>query len=127
MWTVLGYPPGSVMLPLWPAAGKDQPALLMQSADSENAQLCMWAVALKQNVFSIERGNGSRYFHWALLHNEQGSGYMQQLMPLEAEIYARFLPKIAQWRVAGINFKDLQKTYSEVSERIQQVYGRLLP
>ena len=127
MWTVLGYPPGSVMLPLWPAAGKDQPALLLQAADSENAQLCMWAVALKQKTFSIERGNGNKYFHWALMHNEEGSGYMQTLMPLEAAIYAKFQPKIALWRTQGIDFKDLQKTYSEVSESIKAVYNKLLP
>jgi hypothetical protein len=127
MWTVLGYPPGSVMLPLWPAAGKDQPALLLQAADSENAPLCMWAVALKQKTFSIERGNGSRYFHWALMHNEEGSGYMQQLMSLETEIYRSFLPKIAVWREKGLDGKDLQRSYLEISEKMNQLYNRLLP
>ncbi|MCL2739121.1 MAG: hypothetical protein FWE30_06710 [Bacteroidales bacterium] len=127
MWTLLGYPPATVMLPLWVAAGDRQPALLMRTAQSQNAPLCEWAVALKHQSFSIERGNGSRYFYWRGIYNPQGTGYMQRLLPIEDKIYGYFLPKIEQWRKSDkIDLRALDQSYAEVSHWIRDGYTPIL-
>jgi len=123
-WTLLGYPPASVMVPLWVKTGALQPALWVRSAESQNAPLCEWAVALKHKSFSITRGSGSRYFYWRGIYNEEGSGYMQRLRPVEDEIFRLFAPLIAKWRLEGeIDVKALERVYTEVSERIAVAFS----
>ena len=123
MWTMLGYPPASVMIPLWVKAGEKQPALLMRTENSVNAPLCEWVVALKHKTFSIARGSGNRYFYWRGMYNEQETGYMQRLRPIEEEIYRYFAPKIENWRNTGnIDTKELDRAYSVISEWITQAY-----
>ena len=126
MWTLLGYPPATVMLPLWVAAGASQPNLLLRNGSSNNAFLCEWAVALKHKSFPIDRGNGGRYFYWKGIFNNQGSGYMQKLTPVETNIYNHFLPKIEAWRGNGrIDLTELSRSYSTVTEWIVQAYKSL--
>ncbi|MDR2585082.1 MAG: hypothetical protein LBC84_02515 [Prevotellaceae bacterium] len=126
MWTMLGYPPATVMIPLWVAAGAQQPSILLSSVSSPNAQLCEWAIALKNRSFSIDRGNGYRYFNWPTIYNRHGSGYMQQLKPIEERIYQFFLPKIEQWRATNkIDLKDLSQSYSAITEWIVQKYKEI--
>ena len=126
MWTLLGYPPATVMLPLWVKAGLQQPGVLMRTAESQNAPLCQWAVALKHQSFGIIRGNGSRYFYWKGIYNDQGTGYMQRLRPVEEQIYHYFAPKIEGWYKSGsIDLKELSMAYAEVSAWITQIYQDL--
>ena len=126
MWTLLGYPPATVMLPLWVKAGNKQPGLLTRTAEDQNAPLCQWAVDLKHQSFGITRGNGSRYFYWKGIYNDQGTGYMQRLGPVEEQICRYFAPKIEGWRKSGsIDLKELDRAYAEVSIWITQVYQDL--
>ena len=126
MWTMLGYPPATVMIPLWVKAGDHQPALLTQTKESENAPLCEWAVALKNHSFPIKSGYGSRYFYWRSMYNDQGTGYMQKLRPVEDEIYRHFNPMLQNWRNRGsIDLKELDRAYEVIAEWITQVYRNL--
>jgi len=123
MWTMLGYPPATVMIPLWVKTGEKQPALLMRTKQSLNAPLCEWAVALKHQSFAITRGNGSKYFYWKGIYNDAGTGYMQRLKPIEDKIYSHFSSKIDGWRKSGIiDLKEVEKSYTQISEWIVQVY-----
>lgn len=126
MWTLLGYPPTTVMLPLWVEAGAQQPSLLLSSGTTKNAELCEWSLALKHNCFPIKRGNGGRYFYWKKLYNAHATGYMQRLKPLEDSIYAYFLPKIERWRKNNrIDLKELDQSYNEVSKWIREKYASI--
>jgi len=126
MWTILGYPPASVMLPLWVEAGAQQPSILLQSASSLNAPLCEWAVALKHKTFPIDRGNGGRYFNFRYIYNQLGTGYMQQLIPLEERIYQHFTPLIDRWRSNNkIDLAELRRTYVSVTEWIEHTFEQL--
>ena len=88
MWTMLGYPPCSVVLPVWIGCEYGVPTLLQGSEDSVRSPLCEWSNRLKNKVFSLERGSGPHYLHMALLYNPEGNGYAQRLLSLEKEIYA---------------------------------------
>jgi hypothetical protein len=126
LWTILGYPPASVMLPLWVESGIQQPAMLMQSASSQNAMLCEWAVALKHKTFPIDRGNGGRYFHFRSIYNQQGTGYMQKLIPVEDRIYQHFVPIIDRWRAQNhVDLVELRRSYQTITEWIVQAYSGL--
>lgn len=88
MWTILGYPPCSVVLPVWIGCEYGVPTLLQGAEDSVRSPLCEWSNRLKNKVFSLERGSGPHYLHMALLYNPEGNGYTQRLLLLEKEIYA---------------------------------------
>ncbi len=64
MWTILGYPPCGVAVPLFVAAGADQPDYVLKSADSDNCRLCDEALWRRAQVFPLKRGNGKNYFNY---------------------------------------------------------------
>ncbi|MDR0988712.1 MAG: hypothetical protein LBM06_04545 [Prevotellaceae bacterium] len=98
MWTVLGYPPTGVVMPVWlKGADKNLPALLARGADKK-APLCDWSQTLSSHIFSYHQGMGSsRYMNWEKLYNPQGTGYMQQLAPVEADVFSLTRPVLEAW------------------------------
>ncbi|GHT07028.1 hypothetical protein AGMMS49525_15890 [Bacteroidia bacterium] len=107
LWTILGYPPVGVAVPMWVKAGSNQPEIMLGSRDSNRAQMCDFALARKRKVFSIKRGNGGKYLNFNLIHNQSGSGYMQQLAPVEQAVFQLYQEAIERWRKTGINLREL--------------------
>ena len=127
MWTILGYPPAGVAVPLWVKAGANQPSLLVKSAKSDNAIACDNALALKYATFSLKRGNGQRYMNFNLIYNSSNRGYMQQLSAVELsnnrQIYG---PLIKKWREKGLDIKELQEANREAESNISRIYETLI-
>lgn len=121
MWTVMGYPPAGVCIPLWVSMEEKQPQLLTKSDNSNLSELCNWAVELKHLTFPIERGNGDKYMKFSLIYNKQGTGYMQQLHTLEQELYSIYdqvIPTIS-------GKEEVTQMYDLIQEKIRKVYERL--
>lgn len=103
VWTLLGYPPTGIAVPLWVKnAGKLLPRAVSYDAQCGAAPLSAWSLALADRVFAYRQGMGtSEYLHWEALYNKVGTGWMQRLKPLEADLWARVLPYIERWRRRG--------------------------
>lgn len=101
LWTALGYPPCSVAMPAWVKAGRDNPSLLMRTDGQYNSKICDMALALKATLYDVERGHGQNYIHFSKVFNKEGTGYMQQLAPVENRIFEMTNPLIDKWRKAG--------------------------
>jgi hypothetical protein len=101
LWAALGYPPCSVAMPAWVAAGRDNPSLLMRADGEYNSKICDMALALKATLYDVERGHGENYIHFSKVFNAEGTGYMQQLAPIEDRIFEMTNPLIDKWRQAG--------------------------
>ncbi|HNR27527.1 MAG TPA: hypothetical protein PKY83_03540 [Bacteroidales bacterium] len=130
MWTVLGYPPAGVCVPLWVNMESRQPALLVGQGENNRSPLCEKAVGLKHRVFSVERGNGPCYMHFSLIYNSEGTGFMQQLTILEGSLFEKYNALIDSLEKEGMTGKKLAKKsvgemYKEVSALIEEVYDRL--
>lgn len=123
MWTILGYPPVAVAVPLFEKYAKNMPSYMVKSGESDNAELCDLSLELKSKVFSISRGNGGKYFNAALLFNEEGTGYMQQIQMLESEIFYKFNPIMESVRTKGLNKKELDDFYEEIYDLISSLYS----
>ncbi len=117
MWTALGYPPCSVVLPVWLGSEKGIPTLLQAADESKRAPLCEWSNALKRRVFPIQRGSGAHYLHMGLLYRLDGEGYTQQLLRLEAELYMEAREVLTEMRRIGA-WNDIQ--VGDVLGRMQQ-------
>jgi hypothetical protein len=125
MWTVIGFPPCSVVVPLWVKGGEQLPEIMTKSDNSDNSPLCDKAVALKHKVFHIKRGNGEKYMNFSLLHNKNGDGIMQKIKPYEKEIFAETYNKITEWNTSSWNTKDIRIYYQYLNKKITNMYKTL--
>ncbi len=121
MWTVMGYPPAGVCIPLWVEMGKDQPYLLLGQGENNTSPLCEKAVRLKHETFPVKRGNGSKYMYFTHIFNSKGTGYMQQLALLEEELCAIYRNCMDSLEKDGLTGKKLDK------KRIKDMYGQIAP
>ncbi len=117
MWTALGYPPCSIVLPVWLGSERGIPFVLQATSQSIYAPLCQWANELKRRVFSIQRGSGEHYLHMARLYRPDGMGYAQQLHALEGELYMQAREVLTEMRNRG-EWDNIQT--NDVLARMQQ-------
>lgn len=128
MWTILGYPPTGVAMPVWvKGADKNLPKLLVRDTVKKVAPLGDWSVILAGDVFSYRQGMGSsRYMNWEKLYNADKSGIMQLLAPVEEEVFGKTEPILKEWRKKGhIDLKGMQQLYSELDTFIDTKYADL--
>jgi hypothetical protein len=128
MWTLLGYPPVSIAFPLWvKGAGSYLPMCLRTIPDEKTTPLGKKVSALKEKVFSFHQGsNSEKYFNWEVLYNKEGKGIMQQLVPVEEEIFRRSTPLISRWRERKeINVEEMKALYANLSDYITERYHTL--
>ncbi len=127
MWTMLGYPPCSVVLPVWIGCEYGVPPLLQGSEDSVRSPLCEWSNRLKNKVFSLERGSGPHYLHMALLYNPESNGYAQRLLSLEKEIYAESRIVLDEARRKGEwDNERIGSLLGIVQQKIVILFGQIL-
>ncbi len=128
MWTILGYPPTGVAMPVWlKGADKALPKLMARDDVKKVSPLGNWSVILAGNVFSYTQGMGSnRYMNWEKLYNAEKNGYMQLLAPVEEEVFKRAQPLLKEWYKKGnIDMKAMQTLYSELNSFIETQYTDL--
>ncbi len=122
IWTVLGFPLCSIVVPTWVSGGEGIPSLLTAN-QTGNAPLCQMALDLKGKCFPIKRGSGKRYINLAALYNLNQSGIMQKLPMLENSIISQTGNSLAQWRSSGMKQREIEDLYEEVSEQIIKFYS----
>ncbi len=114
MWTVLGYPPTGVAVPLW--VDEALPEMVKMDASLGTSPLSYWSLRLEERIFCLRAGMGSsRYMHWATLYNEQGQGYMQLLAPVEE----------GNFRLAGQVLEKWRRNNRADRAEMQALYRRL--
>ena len=120
LWTILGYPPAGVAVPLW--VKDNLPA--MMSYDKEKGAAPLSAASLKladEKVFHFKQGGGTKhYLHWENLYNLQGPGIMQKMMPIEEKVYQEALPLQQKWYKDGkVNVKELDALYGRIDNMLK--------
>lgn len=128
MWTVLGYPPTGVALPLWVKGGeKGLPAVVSLDKERGAAPVSDASLKLAERIFCYKQGMGTdRYLYWERLYNREQQGYMQRLAPVEVEVFRRTAPWLEGWRKRGaIDEKELQALYAGLDTLIRESYDKL--
>lgn len=87
MWTGLGYPPCSEIIPVWCSPEGVNP-ILKGNPENGHAPQCDVVLDRKKEVFPFDKGNGNKYIDMSKLYNQDGSGYVQTLVPKNLEIYS---------------------------------------
>ena len=89
MWIALGYPPCAETFAARVSVAGGVPIELNGTGDNNHSPQCDKVRARQAQVFSIERGNGKHYLNLSKLYNEECTGYCQQLVPKNMEMYKR--------------------------------------
>lgn len=129
MWTVLGYAPTGVVMPVLLKDAEDcLPALVSDGPETGLSPLCVMSQNLASEVFSYSQGNGSeKYMNWEVLFNLDGDGYMQRLAPVEKAVFGAAVPVIDAWRSAGkVDGDGLRAMYADLDRIIRNGCGDLL-
>ena len=120
VWTILGYPPTSIAVPLW--VKDNLPAVVSYNKELEASPLSAASLQLAQDkVFHYKQGGGTNhYLHWENLYNLQGTGIMQKLMKAEEEVYRNTLPLIQEFNQnKKVDSKKLDAFYQELEEYLE--------
>ena len=92
MWTILGYPPCGIAVPMFVAAGKDQPDYMLKgSGKGNNALMCDQTLERRARIFPLTRGNGKNYFNIGLAHY-----YMSTFFSVEDEVFFKTEQKMKE-------------------------------
>ncbi|MDR1631986.1 MAG: C45 family peptidase [Dysgonamonadaceae bacterium] len=129
MWTVIGYPPVTPAIPVWvKGASEKLPRLLTREKNEQRSPLCDASSVLRNKVYSYHRGmNTEAYFHWELLFNKQGDGYMQQNEKIERELFRTTYPRIDMWRKEKSPSKEeIFRLYDDCDGFIAKKFRELL-
>lgn len=120
LWTILGYPPTGVAVPLW--VKDNLPAMMSYNEELGAAPLSAASLKLAdEKVFHFKQGGGTKhYLHWENLYNLKGTGIMQQLMPLEEKVYQEAFPIQQQWYQKGkVDVKELEALYGRMENMLK--------
>jgi len=124
MWTVLGFPLVTVAVPVWISAGKDLPRLMSMKPDF-HAPLCDAAMKLKSLCFPITRGSGGKYINLAAVINAEKTGIMQQIEPVENEIFIKTRELLSHMPEGKNRTIAIQEHYKWLDSYIADSYKKL--
>ena len=120
LWTILGYPPAGVAVPLW--VKDNLPAMMSYDKEKEAAPLSAASLKLAdEKVFHFKQGGGTKhYLHWENLYNLKGTGIMQKLVPVEEKVYQEALPLQQKFYKDGkVNVKELDALYGRLENMLK--------
>jgi hypothetical protein len=113
MWTILGFPLASIVIPVWLLDDGSMPKIL-QADETGNAPLCDLALKLKDKVFPVQNDASENYLNLAALMNKENTGVRQKIIPIEEQILAKVKTYLNKWRKDGISVHELREFYSWV-------------
>lgn len=119
-WTIAGSPLTTVAIPLWITTDGKLPNVVTHQKPGQQAPLVTASFELKRQLFPIERGNGQDYINLARLINRSGTGIIQQIEPIETEIFYRS----RAIRQSNTPNKDISEFYRWVEQYVREQYSQ---
>jgi hypothetical protein len=124
MWTVLGFPLTSVIVPVWLLNDGSLPAVMI-SDKSGKAPLCNAALQLKEMVFPVQNDAKENYINLAALMNKEQTGIRQQLARTEQTIVQKGEQLLSGWRKNGMNESEVRKFYIWIDQDILKEFDAI--
>lgn len=116
-WTNIGWPCGSVAIPLMIEEDVPLPAIVQRGEDSK-AWLCSKSIEEKLKVFNQKRGNVRDYIDLSKLVNARGTGIVQRSIALEREVFKHAKPALQRVRKGKDGARALREYYQWVDEYV---------
>jgi hypothetical protein len=113
MWSIIGFPLTSVIIPVWILEDGTMPEILQADA-AGNAPLSSLSLQMKDKIFPDQNDASEGYINLSVLMNKENTGIRQKLIPLENEILEKAKENLSRWRSTGLNEKEVKEFYSWV-------------
>lgn len=117
MWTILGFPLTSVAIPVWIAGGEVLPKAVTMTNELKSP-ICKAALKLKADCFPITYDRGTNYINLSAVINEQQTGYLQLLQPIETTLFER----AAELHKSSNFISEIQTFYNWVDQYLYENY-----
>ena len=117
MWTILGFPLTSIIIPVWLLEDGTIPKVL-QADETGNAPLCNIALQLKDKVFSSQNDASENYLNLAALMNKENSGVRQKLIPIEEQVLTKAKNILTDFRKNGIKYSEVKEFYNWIDNDV---------
>jgi hypothetical protein len=121
MWVVLGWPLASVAYPVWLNPDHILPEVLTASLGA-HAPVCDISLELKKRCFPAEYGSGPDYLDINRIFNNNGTGYLQWMLPLEERILNLAANKMIEWDGRMPSTRETVQLYKEIDRLIINEY-----
>ena len=121
LWIILGFPPATLVTPLWIGAGELLPSVLV-SENRKNPPVVNWSLTLKKRCFPYSKGNSRAYINTAPLKNRQQNGYLQKLIPMEDPIILKTKTLQEQFYKNGVNSKEIKRFNKWLDDYVHSAY-----
>jgi len=117
MWTILGFPLTSVAIPVWIAGGEILPKAVTMTNELKSP-ICKAALKLKSDCFPITYDRGTNYINLSVVINQQQTGYLQLLQPIETTLFER----AAEIEKSSNSISEIQTFYNWVDQYLSENY-----
>jgi len=117
MWTILGFPLTSVIIPVWLLEDGTMPKVL-QADETGNAPLCNVALQLKDKVFSPQNDASENYLNLSALMNKENSGVRQRLIPIEEQVITKAKNILTDFRKNEIKYSEVKEFYNWIDNEV---------
>ena len=87
-WTICGSPMTTVCIPIWITPNHRVPKIMSRNSN-KHASICDAGLKLKKRLFPDDKKRGKSDINIAQLMNKKGNGILQQITPIETEIFRR--------------------------------------
>jgi len=127
MWSDVGFPLSSIVVPTWVADGLTLPTVVTYNAYIKNSPISKAATYLKnEKIVDIRWGEkDNHYINVNALANKEGTGIRQILKRYETEIYRRtYALNEKQAKNGNIDKKDLKEFYTWLDHYIKDLYKK---
>ena len=123
-WTIMGWPLTTIAMPLVLLPSGKLPALVMDDGTG-HSRLNEMGLELKSRVFCLKKGNNTSFYgNLAPLINKQGTGILQQLLPLEAKVMRQGEEAVAALRTKK-DTKAMEAYYDWVDAYVAEQYKNM--
>jgi hypothetical protein len=123
-WTIMGWPLTTIAMPLALLPSGKLPALVTDDGTG-HSRLNEMGLELKSHVFTLKKGNNTSFYgNLAPLINKQGTGILQQILPIEEEVMHRGEEAVVALRMTR-NTQAMEAYYDWVDAYVAEQYKRV--
>jgi len=125
LWSVVGFPLTSIVVPTWIKGGNDFPEVLKRNDKLKDSPICNAALELKKEFFPIRWGRYAmrNYVNINALINADKTGIQQKIEPYENKIFKTTNNKLDEWRSSGMKKNEIKAYYDEINKDLLKMFN----
>jgi len=126
LWSVVGFPLTSIVVPTWVKGGNDFPEVLKRNEKLKDSPICYAALELKKEFFPIRWGRYAmrNYVNINALINADKTGIQQKIEPYENKIFKTTNNTLDKWRSSGMKKPEIKAYYNEINRDLIKMFNK---